>query len=398
MVMTILTHRIKLKPNKYQEEYFRKACGVSRTMWNRGLAYWNEQYEAGVRGITGRKVRNYFNSIRKVQFPWSYEVTKWATQKPLEDLDVAFRRFFNNVAGRPKFKKKGRCRDSFHVGFDNLKISGKRLNIPRCGKVKMCEELRFSGKPKYVTIARSGTNWYASIVVELDDKNTYVHKCTTDRLVGIDIGLKEFAVFSDGTRIERINFTKKNARKLAKAQRSVNRKVKDSKNREKAKAKVSNIHAYTANCRKHFLHNETAKIVRNYRVVGVETLNLQSMAKTKLASSVRDASLGEFKRQLVYKAELSGSYILEVHKRFPSTKMCSVCGDNGKKKQMWIREWTCTKCHTVHDRDLNAAVNLEKVAREYWETVNACGETVQSGLVTIQASFAETGIKMTERS
>ncbi len=107
MEVTIRTHRIKLKPNKYQEDYFRKACGVSRTMWNKGLAYWNEQYESGIKGLTGRKVRNHFNSIRKEQYPWTYEVTKWATQKPLENLGDAFIRFIRKTAGQPKFKKKG---------------------------------------------------------------------------------------------------------------------------------------------------------------------------------------------------------------------------------------------------------------------------------------------------
>lgn len=365
-------------------------------MWNKGLAYWNEQYDAGVKGLTGRKVRNHFNEIRREQFPWSYEVTKWATQRPLENLGDAFIRFFKKTSGRPKFKKKGRCKDSFYIGTDNLKISGKRLLIPHCGKVKMCEEVRFSGKPKSVTISREGSDWYASVLVELDDKNVYPHKCTTDKVVGIDVGLKEFAVFSDGTRVERTHFTKKSERKLARANKALHRKINGSKNREKAKLRVAKVHAYTANCRKHFLHNETAKIVRSYRVVGLETLNLKALAKTKLAKGFSDVSLGEFKRQLIYKAKQAVSHIVEVSQWFPSTKMCSVCGLNGKKQPLGIREWNCSGCNTIHDRDLNAAMNLEKVAREYWETVNACGETVRPGLVTIPASLSEAGIKIDE--
>ena len=350
-------HRIKLKPNKVQEEYFRKACGVARFAYNWSLSKWNDEYAIGITGQSGWEKLKQFNAIRKVEFPWTYEVTKWAGQNAIENLGEGFRRFFKKRTQRPKFKKKGYCRDSFYIGVAEFCVKGKRLRIPHVGEVKMLEKLRFSGRAMSVVISREGSDWYASISVRLDGTQDYPHKCQSDKVVGIDLGLKEFAVFSDGTRIARSHFTKKSERKLAKAQRAVHRKILGSKNREKAKAKVSNICAKTARKRQNFLHNETAKIVRSYKVVGLETLNLRGMAKTKRAKDVHDVSLYDFKRKLDYKSQQAGSHIVEVSLWFPSTKMCSACGLNGKKIPLGIREWICIGCNTVHDRDLNAAVN-----------------------------------------
>lgn len=385
--MKHLAHKIQLLPNQEALRYFRRASGVSRFAWNWALAYSQEQYAEGNPITNGYALRNHFNSIKRDQFPWAQEVTKWASQKPIEDLGRAFKNFFKGTHKFPKFKKRSRSKRSFYIGSDSLKVVGNKLRIPNLGYVKMTEEIRFPGIPKSVTITEEGGKWFASFLIELDESFVYPHLCENQAVVGVDLGIKTLATLSDGTKFENPRLLQRSARKVRKLQKSVARKQKDSQNRKKAVLKLRKAYWKLSEHRKTILHALTSNLVKNYRYIGIEDLNVSGMMKNrKLAKHVADASFFEIRRQLEYKAKMAGSEVVLADRFFPSSKLCSSCGYKNDSLTLSDRSWSCTACGVTHDRDLNAARNLAKVASESElvrtptnsrETLNACGEDVR---------------------
>jgi putative transposase len=356
MKLNYLSHKTKLYPSPQAEEYLNKACGIARFSYNWGLVEWQRSYKAGEKP-TAYRVRNTFNSIRKEQFPWSYEVTKWASQTGFENLG----------------------KDSFTIGQDNLKIKGRFIRLPNHGWVKMAEGVRFPGQIKQATISRSGSNWYVSILVKLDPSYKYTHQCKNQAKVGIDLGLSWLATLSDGTVILNIRPYKNLELKLARAQKALSRKVKGSKNRLKAKMRVADIHHKIYNRRNTYLHQVTTGLIKNYKHIVLEDLNVAGMIKNKkLSKSINDASWGEFRRQLEYKAQLAGNTIVIANRFFASSKLCSACEYKNIDLKLTDREWICGQCGTVHNRDLNAAQNLLNLVTENFpDTLNACGDLVR---------------------
>jgi putative transposase len=376
--MPQLSHKIKIYPNEETKVYFAKACGIKRFAYNWALARWKEKYKAGEKGISGFSLVKEWNAIKESEYPWALEVSKWVPQKAIQDLGEAFVRFFEKKAKYPKFKKKGRCRESFYLGQSALRIKGKRFKIPKLGWVKMAQEVRFPGEIKSVTISKVGSDWFASFSVDLDDSYIYPHCCENQAVVGVDLGVKKLAVFSNETSFDAPRSYRRFEKKLKRANRALSRKVKGSKRRAKAKLTLSKAHLKVKRIREAKIHEITAYAAKNFRVIGVEDLNVRGMLKNhKLAKSVSDASFGEFLRQIQYKALLGGSWIAQADRYFPSSKLCSDCGYKLETLDLSVREWACPDCGVVHDRDLNAAQNLEKVARSYWETLNARGEVVR---------------------
>lgn len=357
----IKAHVIKLYPNKEQEIFFKKSSGTARFAYNWALNRWSEYYNLGI-NTTGYNLRKEFNSIKKDQYPWTSEVGKCATDYPILNVEKAFKKFFKEKIGRPKFKKKGQ-KDSF-VAVENyqaFKQENKKIRIPRLGWVKCAEDLRFGGKVNSVVIKRIATNWFA--VVNVDVNEQVIADREDKRVIGIDFGIKELAVCSDGRVFVNPKALKKRLRSLKRQQRSLSRKVKGSENRKKQMKKLATLHYKVSCVRKNAIHQTTRKIIDSADIIVIEDLNVSGMVKNhNLAQAIHDVSFYEFRRQLEYKAKWEGKKVIVADRFYPSSKTCSCCGHRKETLNISERTYKCEECGFVMDRDLNAAKNLANLA------------------------------------
>ena len=383
------SHKIALDPNHKQSTYFAKACGVARFAYNWGLAEWKRQYEAGEKP-TQASLRRQLNAIKREQFPWMLEVTKNAPQMALIHLGDAFGRFFRGDAKYPTFKKKG-IRDSFTLTNDQFSVSDKRVRVPNLGWVRMREALRFSGKILSATVSRKADKWFVSITLDTEETPTI---CENQAIVGVDLGVHRLATLSDGTLIQGAKPHQTLLNRLRRLSRSLSRKQKGSNNRAKAKLKLAKLHAKVANIRNDELHKITTILASRYGVIVIEDLNVKGMmANHRLARAVGDMGFHEYRRQLVYKTAMRGGQLIIADRWFASSKICSTCGTKQEIMPLSVREWTCSECGTHHDRDLNAAKNLMKLAVS--STVSACGEDVRPAHTEAASTKQEFNIKAT---
>ena len=266
-----------------------------------------------------------FNAIKKEQFPWTKEVTKYAAQQPFLDLNEAFGRFFKKLGSRPKFKKKGQSQDSFYVGGDQVKILDQKVHVPNLGWVRLKEAPRFDGKINSATFSRTADRWFVSLQIEIKNIETIqkIKVPTKDRSVGVDMGLISMAVTSDGHAIEAPKPLKKKLRTLKRQQRILahkiesakkdERKLSESKNFQKQKKKVAKIHYRISCIRKDTIHKFTSFLAHNYTEIAIEDLNVKGMVKNhNLARSIQDVGFGEMRRQLVYKTNCRHTHLVVV--------------------------------------------------------------------------------------
>jgi putative transposase len=365
--MPILAHKIRLYPNNKQKTMLAKSCGASRFAYNWALAEWKRQYDNGEKP-NETKLRRDLNAIKKEQFPWMYEVSKCCVQQAVKDLGIAFNRFFKGFARYPKFKRKF-VNDSFYLDNLNFRLRDDRIHLARIGEIRLGEKLRFEGKLMAATISREASQWYISIQVEISD---IAPLQKTSKTVGIDVGVRQYAD-SNGNFYDVPRSYRTSERRLRRLQQSLSRKQKGSRNRHKARGKVSRCHLRVKNIRQDWLHKLTSEIIRNNDVIGIEDLNVKGMVRNKhLAKSITDACFGEFRRQIEYKSLLYGRRVVIVPRFYPSSKLCNRCGTKTKSIPLSIREWTCEKCGTEHHRDTNAAINVKVYAES--SPVSACGE------------------------
>jgi len=371
----VLAHRIEIYPNNKVITYFVNCFGVSRFAYNWALEFCKKSLTDKGKVPSGYGLSKYLNAIKREQYPWMYDVSKWVVQKSLYNLAEAFQRFFKKTSRFPRFKKRGRCRDSFYTGVGCFKVEGRRIRLPNIGWVRMSQSLRFPGKPLSVVVSRTAGKYFASIQVEVEDAYEYSHICESQASVGIDLGIKDLAVLSTGEKFSNPRALRYYEMKLKRLQRQLSRKKKGSKNRLKARLNLSRLHYRIRNIRQGYIHKLTSYLVKNFALIGIEDLNTSGMMKNhKLSKSIADASFYEIKRQLVYKSLLSGSHIEVIGRFYPSSKMCSVCGFKKEDLTLSDREWYCEGCGLVHDRDINAARNILRVAVGQAETINACGD------------------------
>ena len=377
--MTIIRgHIIELKPNNTQATHLKKACGVARFAYNWALSEWKKQYEQDkqyrddclakdiqvdedkLSKPTQGKLRKQLNSIKRQQFPFMLEVTKCSPQLAIMQLGDAFKRFFKGESKYPQFRKKG-VNDRFSLSNDQFKLKSKNnkphIQIPNLGLIRMRENLRFDGKILSAKVFTKGSKWFVSIAVELDDTQKPLPK--TGKSVGLDLGITDLATLSDGTKIQAPKPLKNKLKKLRRLNKSLSRKQKGSNNREKAKTKPSRLHLNIRNIRADFLHKLTTDLVKRFDVICLENLNIKGMVKNrKLARSINDLGFYEFKRQLVYKANIHHKTVKELDRFYPSSKTCSCCGFKVDELPLSIRNWQCPSCNTTHDRDINASLNI----------------------------------------
>ena len=354
----ILSHKIRIYPNREQEQFLKKSCGVARFAYNWGLAEWQNQYKNGEKP-NYLKLKKQFNGIKRADFPFTCEVSKCCTETAFANLGKAYKNFFNRRAKYPKFKKKG-IRDSF--GLDNLKfrVDGKHIKLAKMSPMRMAEPLRFDGKIMSGTVSRVADKWYISIAVDVK-KDLTLPK--TGKFVGVDLGVKDIAITSDGCKFANPRWIQKSEKKLKRLNREMARRQRASKRRERTRLLLARQHDRVANQRKDWLHKITTYLVRNNDVIALENLNVRGMVKNhNLAKAITNVSFGEFNRQIEYKAQMYGKQIYRVDRFFPSSKTCSVCGCVQEKMPLYVREWTCPDCGAHHDRDINAATNLLRQA------------------------------------
>lgn len=358
----LLVHKIALNPNNKQITYFKKASGIARFSYNWALAEWQRQYQTGEKPNEA-KLRRELNEIKKQKFPWMGEVTKVAPQQAIKNLGNAFKRFFKQEGKYPKFKKKG-IHDAFRAdngptqkGDNAVKIKDKKIKLPKIGWVNLFESLRFEGQIKSVVISRSANRWYAAISVET---HPLPIKSKNHATVGVDLGIKTYAQLSSGKSYEGAKPHLRKLKQLKRLSRKLSKKQKRSKNFVKAKNRLAKCHATIKHIRQDAIHKITTDIVLNYNKIVIEDLNVQGMIKNrKLSRSIMDQSFYEFKRQLEYKSKWYQSELLVADRFFPSSKMCHVCDTLNHDLTLSDREWMCHLCNTTHDRDFNAAINLE---------------------------------------
>jgi putative transposase len=356
--MTVtLSHKICLDPTYKQEQYFKQACGIARFTWNWALASFQNQYEAGLKP-SAFALKKQFNAIKPIDFPWMYNVTKYASQQPFIHLQSAFNRFFQGSSRYPQFKKKGHF-DSFYIGSDHIKLDGKSIRLPKLGWIRMREALRFSGKVISATVSRVANKWFISLNVGLDQTPK---SCESQAGVGVDLGVKTLAVLSNGETFEAPKPFKKFLSKLKRMQRSKSRREKGSQNRHKLRQKIAKVHAKITNLRQDSLHKLTSYLTDNFAGIVIEDLNVKGMlSNRKLSAAIADLGFYEFRRQLEYKSQYKGNYLLIANKWFPSSKICSQCGQKKETLKLSERVYRCETCGHEQDRDLNAAINLKNL-------------------------------------
>ena len=357
--MTNLTHKIRIYPNKEQEELLQKSCDVARYVYNWGLAKWNEEYEEGNKP-NFYQIKKEFNSLKKEECPFVMEVSKCASEYALMDLKNGFTKFFRKQAKHPQFHKKERD-NTFSLSNDQFQIIDKQyIKIPKSKKyIKLSEKLRFEGKIMKATISKKCDKWFVSISVETNIEKLLL----TDKEIGIDLGVKEIATCSNGLIFDNPEWIKKIERKIKRKQRQIYKQKRGSNRRNKNKLRLQKLNYKLTNQRNDYLHKLTIYIIRTNDIICLEDLNVRGMVKNhNLAKAISNVSLYELRRQFEYKAKLYGKEIKYVDKWFPSSKTCSKCGYIKKDLTLKDRIYKCPNCGLEIDRDFNASLNILRQA------------------------------------
>jgi putative transposase len=379
-----LRYNYRLEPAPGQRAALARAFGCARTVFNDALRMRQEAHEAGLPYIKDGDLQRYILTIAK-QTPeraWLREVSAVVLVQSVNDLNLAYRRFFASIKGRgkqrnvgpPHFRSRKDGRQSIRLtrnGFQ-LRPNG-RLYIAKVGDMKVRWSRPLPADPSSVTVVKDAAGrYFASFVVQTEPAEVLPE---TTGEVGLDLGLTYFAVLSDGRKIASPKFFRRAERKLRKAQQDVSRKTKGSSNRKKAAVKVARLHARVADARRDHHHKLSTTLIRENQAVYVESLSVKGLARTRLAKSVYDAGWSTFVTMLEYKAVRYGRTVHRVDRFLPSSQTCHACFVIDGPKPLGVRSWTCEACHTVHDRDVNAARVILAAGRA--ERRNACGGTVR---------------------
>jgi len=357
-------HVFRLYPTDEQKLQIGKTIGATRYVYNCFLAKRKKLYATEKLSLNYNQCSAILTAMKQTtETSWLKDADKFALQNSLKDLSAAYTNFFEGRAAFPHFKKKYVATMSYQTNFTNgnirVKYDCRALKLPKLGWVPfMCSKkwTELPGKIINVTVrlAPSG-KYFASVLCEVDVKFL---ELTLDK-VGIDLGLKEFAIASSGEHLPSPKFFRKSEQKLVKLQKALSRKKKGSKNRTKARIKVARQHEHVANQRKDFLHKYSSKVVNDNQVIVLEGLRVKNMIKNRrLAKSIQDAGWGMFRGFVEYKARWYGRTYVEIDTFFPSSKLCSLCGTKNRMLTLDIRSWQCPTCQTVHDRDENASQNI----------------------------------------
>ena len=358
----VLIHRgykYRLYPNKAQREALAQTFGCCRYVYNWGLDRKSTVYAETGKSLSAYDLSKELTALkREPDKLWLNDVLRVPLAQSLRHLDSAFEKFFKKQGGYPRFKKK-HSRQSATYDRDCITITDRGVKLykmPGEVKIRFDRPLPKGGEIRNAVVSMdSAGRYFVSIMVKEEIATLPPLKAR----IGIDLGLTHFATISTGEKIDNPRHFDRHYKRLRRAQKSLSRKKKGSKNRDKARRKVARIHARITDARKDFLHKLSTRLISENQAIGTETLRVQNMMKNKrLSRHIGDAGWGEFVRMLQYKADWYGRDVVPADTFFPSSKTCSVCGYKLAELPLNIRQWTCPKCSTIHDRDINAAINV----------------------------------------
>ena len=357
-------YKYRIYPNKKQQELIQKTFGCTRFVYNYYLNKRKEMYENDKTTFTYNMCSKDLTNLKK-ELEWLKEPDKDSLQKALKDLDMAYQKFFKEHTGYPKFKSKKNRYKSYRTSYTktsaggNIMFINKHIKLPKLGLVKVRDKQIPQGRILNATISQEPNGHYYCSLCCTDVE--FEQSPKTNKNVGIDLGLADFAILSDGIKIENPQFYEQSEKKLAKLQRELSRKTIGSARWEKARLKVAKLQKHIANQRNDFLQKLTTIIVSNYDVIAIEDLNVKEMKETdsKIRNKrVGDVSWSEFRRMLTYKSQWYGKELSVIDRYYPSSQICHVCGHRDGKKSEDIRNWICPHCHSELDRDINASINI----------------------------------------
>jgi putative transposase len=361
-------YKTELHPNNKQSTLLLKHAGVARYAYNWGLNQKKTAMDAKSKIPNAIELHRRLNSLKKTEFEWMYEVSKCSPQEALRNLDRAFINFFEKRGKFPRFKSKKNGIGGFRL-TGTIKVESGHIQLPRLGRLKLKEKgyLPTTAKILSASVSERAGRWFVSIQVE-QEQPEYIGQKDEHDVVGVDLGIKTLATVSDGQTYKNPKPLKTKLWKLKKLNQDVSRKVKGSQNRKKAVSKVAKLYYKISNIRKDCLHKMTTILAKTKRIIGIEDLNVSGMLKNhKLARSIADLGLFEWRRQLEYKGKWYGCLIKIIDRWFPSSKTCHICGEINENLTLADREWICS-CGIHHDRDFNASKNIEYVAASLSET------------------------------
>lgn len=358
------SYKFRIYPNKVQEDLIQRTFGCVRFVYNHYLAQRIEQYEANGKAPTRHEQDKDLTLLKHAEDTlWLCEVDATALQSALKDLDTAYQNFFRGLkqgkrVGYPKFKSKRTHHKSYKCKMSIKVLDNKTVQLPKLGKVKCRVSKEVHGRILSATVSQNPSGKYF-VSLCCTDVEIAPLECT-DKVCGVDLGVHDLVITSEGVKYPNNKYIAKAEKKLARLQRQLSRKSKGSNNRNKARIKVAQLQEYVANQRRDAMHKITTELVRSYDVICVEDLVPKNMVRNhKLAKCIFDASFSEFRRQLEYKASWYGKVVSVIDRFYPSSQLCSYCGTqwNGTKN-LAVRSWACPSCGSILDRDINAAINI----------------------------------------
>ena len=353
-------YKFRLYPNKTQEILIQKTFGCVRFIYNYFLDKRITAYKEDKVTLTFNKCSKELTKLKQ-ELIWLKEPDKCSLQNALKNLDMAFQNFFNREnVGYPKFKSKKNRYKSYRTSFthNNITFEGNRIKLPKIGRVRIRGKQIPQGRILNATVSQTPSGkYFVSICCTDVEKPDFIR---TDKYVGIDLGIKDFVITSDGDKYSNPKYLKQSLNKLAKLQKELSRKTRGGSNWNKTRIKVARLHERVTNQRKDMLNKLSSELVMKYDVICIEDLQVSNMVKNhNLAQSISDASWSEFVRQLEYKSKWYGKELIKVDRFFPSSQTCNVCGYiNKATKNLAVRTWICPNCNANHDRDINASINI----------------------------------------